>query len=419
MKQNLFFYITTAFLSCFSLCSCAPKEAPQPVVGAVESGIYHNLLTEVCGIPEAEVQARIEGIWEHFFTPGDFSRYEDDDQRSVYYEVGDSLAYIYDTGSNDVRTEGMSYGMMICVQLDHRAEFDKLWRWAKTYMAYQEEPWKGYFCWQCKADGTQFGQSNASDGEIYFITALYMAAHRWNEPQYAVEAKAILDQIMAKDPASGVYPIIDAETKLVSFVPNEEVHWFGDPSYCLPAFLTMWSNESGVDAQLWQEAADAARGLLVSSAHPKTGLYPDYSLFDGKPYSWPKAAYNTGRYQYDAIRCPMNVGMDSHWYASDIENQREVMRRFLSFIKKDKFRHGHFDLDGSNADDTYNCGQAAANAVGTFALLGSPDPADRELMKEVLLHLWKQETPTGKWRYYNGMVYMLGMLHVSGNFKVY
>ena len=29
------------------------------------------------------------------------------------------------------------------------------------------------------------------------------------------------------------------------------------------------------------------------------------------------------------------------------------------------------------------------------------------------------EIPSGKWRYYDGMLYMLGLLHVSGNFKIY
>jgi hypothetical protein len=36
--------------------------------------------------------------------------------------------------------------------------------------------------------------------------------------------------------------------------------------------------------------------------------YPDYCLFDGKPYRRPNFDYNTDRYQYDAIRCAMNVG---------------------------------------------------------------------------------------------------------------
>lgn len=42
------------------------------------------------------------------------------------------MAYIEDTGNNDARTEGMSYGMMLCVQLDMKEEFDRIWKWAKT-----------------------------------------------------------------------------------------------------------------------------------------------------------------------------------------------------------------------------------------------------------------------------------------------
>lgn len=48
------------------------------------------------------------------------------------------LAYIEDTGNHDVRTEGMSYGMMLCVQTDHKAEFDALWSWVMHYMYMQD-----------------------------------------------------------------------------------------------------------------------------------------------------------------------------------------------------------------------------------------------------------------------------------------
>ena len=125
----------------------------------------NNLFYTLLGKSETEVQTRIDSLWTHFFTPGDISRYDADGEQTVYYEVGDSMGIIVDTGSNDVRTEGMSYGMMISVQLNKREVFDKLWRWAKTYMAYPaDSPWDGYFCWQCSLDGKQIGQSNASDG---------------------------------------------------------------------------------------------------------------------------------------------------------------------------------------------------------------------------------------------------------------
>ncbi len=86
---------------------------------------YRNVFAEI-GIEQAQIKARLEEIRDFYF-------YGKEDER-VYYPVGDDMAYIMDTGNNDARTEGMSYGMMICVQLDMREEFDRLWKWVKTYM---------------------------------------------------------------------------------------------------------------------------------------------------------------------------------------------------------------------------------------------------------------------------------------------
>ncbi len=58
------------------------------------------------------------------------------------------MAFIGDILHKDVRSEGMSYGMMIAVQLNKKNEFDRLWKWAKTYMQHKTEPSKNYFSWQ-------------------------------------------------------------------------------------------------------------------------------------------------------------------------------------------------------------------------------------------------------------------------------
>ena len=50
----------------------------------------------------------------------------------------DSTAYICDIIHDDVRSEGMSYGMMIAVQFEKKDIFDRLWRWTKTYMQHKE-----------------------------------------------------------------------------------------------------------------------------------------------------------------------------------------------------------------------------------------------------------------------------------------
>ena len=379
-----------------------------------------NLFTSLLGKSEAEVEARLQQVWNHFFTPADLARYEAPGETSVYYETADGLAFIMDTGNNDVRSEGMSYGMMLSVQLDHRKEFDKLWGWAKKYMAYAPgSAWDGYFCWQCRPDGTKLGGSNASDGEAYFVTALFLAAERWGEPRYADEANAILTKVMSKDGERiGVYNLYNKENGLITFVPDRMGHGFTDPSYQLPAFLDKWAQVASADRPFWERAATEARRHLIASAHPETGLYPDYSEYDGRAYRWPHAGYDTSIYMYDAIRCAMNVGMDYYLWGKDKANQTEVMARLLTFFRRDGFRHAHFALDGSDAFGDYTQGMAGANAVGAVALADSDSPEPRALAREYVQRLWDAQPPTGKFRYYEGLVYFLSMLHVSGHFAL-
>ena len=130
---------------------------------------YRNVFEEI-GIDQALVEKRLQEIKEFYF-------YGEEDER-VYYPVGDDMAYIMDTGNNDARTEGMSYGMMLCVQLDMQEEFDRLWKWAKTYMWMPDGYNEGYFAWSCATDGTKNADGPAPDGEEFFAMALFFASHR-------------------------------------------------------------------------------------------------------------------------------------------------------------------------------------------------------------------------------------------------
>lgn len=378
--------------------------------GAFYSGKYRNLFIEYLGVTQKESDEKLAGVWRHFFV---------DDDTKVYFEDTDSTAYIYDTGNDDVRTEGMSYGMMICVQLNKRNEFDRIWRWAKTHMLYRSGRWKGYFAWQCRRDGSKIGgePSCATDGEAYFITALFFASHRWGDDgafNYGREARKILKDVMSKDGSEGVFNMFNTESKLITFVPSDSSWLHTDPSYNLPAFFELWARWSDTDRDFWAQTPGAARDLLVKASHPVTGLFPDYSTFDGKPLQpgW-KKDYDARRYQFDAIRCAMNVGMDYYLFGKDKARQRDMMTRLLRFFKNDGFTHGQFNLDGTAPSGLYSEGMAGANAVGAFCL------DDKELAAEYVRRLWNAKAPAGRLRYYSGMVYMLSMLHVSGNFRIY
>ena len=137
------------------------------MAGAFETGKYRNVFAEY-GYPEAEIQRRVEQTFETIF-------YGNEEER-FYHEVGADMAYIEDTGNHDVRTEGMSYGMMACVQMNRREEFDRLWKWTRTYMYIEDGPCKNYFAWSCATDGSKNAEGPAPDGEEYFAMALFFAA---------------------------------------------------------------------------------------------------------------------------------------------------------------------------------------------------------------------------------------------------
>jgi oligosaccharide reducing-end xylanase len=50
------------------------------------------------------------------------------------------MAYVSDLKNHDARTEGLSYGLMVAVQLNKKDVFDRLWRWTKKNMQHQGEP---------------------------------------------------------------------------------------------------------------------------------------------------------------------------------------------------------------------------------------------------------------------------------------
>jgi hypothetical protein len=75
-----------------------------------------------------------------------------------------------------------------------------------------------------------------------------------------------------------------------------------------------------------------------------------------------------------------------------------------------------FTLSGGRAEGEngkwHSIGLVAANSVTAFA-------ATQRRAWEFVDGLWGQPVPTGKYRYYDGMLLMFGLLHLSGNFKIY
>jgi hypothetical protein len=69
-------------------------------------------------------------------------------------------------------------------------------------------------------------------------------------------------------------------------------------------------------------------------------------------------------------------------------------------------------LNGKKLANDHSAGLVAMNAV---AGLASDTPYARDFLEE----LWLTPVPRGLYRYYDGLLCMLALLQVSGNFKVY
>ena len=241
------------------------------MAGAYKTGKYRNIFKEY-GYPEEEIQKRVEDTFNTIF-------YGNDDER-FYHEAGDDMGYMEDTGNHDVRTEGMSYGMMVCVQLDKKAEFDRLWKWVRTYMYIEDGPAKNYFAWSCQTNGKRNADGPAPDGEEYFAMALFFASKRWGDGDgifcYSKEAQNILRECVHKgEPGHSGEPMWEPSNKLIKFVTNMD---FSDPSYHLPHFYELFAQRAyEEDRDFWKEAAAASRAYLHSACHEKTGLSAEYA----------------------------------------------------------------------------------------------------------------------------------------------
>ena len=409
-------------LSLAAAITTLPAVAPARIANAAaETGQYRNLFREWRpAIDDRAIDAKLDRYWRSLFEGGADER--------VYFPAKPTAngpaAYILDIGNDDVRSEGMSYGMMLAVQMDRKPAFDALWNWAATHMRYKEGPRAGYFRWQCTPAGCPRDSVPASDGEEYIATALLMAAGRWGNGKglydYARQANAILDVMLHKQDmnggvVAGVTDMIDATARQVVFVPQGAAARFTDPSYHLPAFYELWAQRAtgwrgrtAADRQRWREIAAVSRAFFAKAAHPRTGLSPDYAEFDGRP----KPIGGHGDFRFDAFRTAANWAVDQAWWGKNPQAATLTDRLQGFFASRGSDYPAVYRIDGTPIGAERSTALVASNAVASLA---SPAPPRADFIAA----LWALEPPRGRWRYYDGLIQFMATLHVAGRFRAY
>lgn len=372
--------------------------------------VYRNVFKEA-GFSDSEINARLEEIKQSYFYGPD----------CVYHEAGEDMGYIVDTGNNDARTEGMSYGMMLCVQLNMKNEFDRIWKWAKTYMWMPTGFNEGYFAWSCALDGKRNADGPAPDGEEYFAMALLFASHRWGDGEgifeYSREAKLILEAVLHKgENGRQGHPMWNRDNYQILFVPGID---YTDPSYHLPHFYELfaeWGNEK--DKDFWKKAAKASREYLIKACDEKTGFSSEYAEFDGSPMSRP-IPWTHDRHNWffsDAYRTAANIGLDYSWFGIDEGQCRmagRIQRALLNDMRNDDYHV--YELDGTVA------APKALHPFGITATVAESVLASDfdEVAKEWITTFFKMPLRTGDRRYYDNCLYFFAFIALSGNYRIW
>ena len=265
--------------------------------------------------------------------------------------------------------------MMVAVQLNHQTEFDRLWTWVKNHMAQGT----GEIRWKCSTSGSGCAGGGAPDGEEYFATALIFASHRWGDSTgpakiaYSTEAKWVLDVVRTK--------YFNSQYHLVKFVSSSNNV---DPSYVLPAFYEVWACFDTANAAFWKESATAGRAYMQK-------------VVDGNgvcPYQASITATNPQAANADSTRCVVNLMMDWYLFGEDPWQKDTYAPKFAAY------------------SSSRNNGGAA---VGCNSTLGFGLPASSG--KAFVDKIWSTGVPSRD--YWDGVLYMLGMVHVSGNFRIW
>jgi oligosaccharide reducing-end xylanase len=392
---------------------------------AAVTGEYRNLFREA-GHSDEDIARKVDDAWRQLF-------HGDSATQTVFYWAGENengpLAYVSDINNEDVRSEGMSYGMMIAVQMDAKAEFDALWNWSRTYMHHDDpaHPSYRYFSWSMNVDGTPRSESPAPDGEEYWVMALYFASGRWGDGEGIYDYRAMADELLDAVKNRGVIegpwrsrpdriasegPQFHPEHKMVRFTPDTRRSDHTDPSYHLPHFYELWGRWGPEqDRPFWLDAARISRDYFQEVTHPETGLAPEYANYDGTPVT---NSFNerSATFGPDALRTATNWSVDWSWWAAD-PRERALSDRIQAFFESQGRYGNRYTLDGQPLDSGHSTALVAANAIASLAATDSARAA------RFVDELWNVDIPSGRFRYYDGMWYLMALLHLSGEYRVW
>lgn len=206
---------------------------------------------------------------------------------------------VVDTGNNGVsHSEGQGWGMMLAVHHGDQETFDLLWGWTRRHLA---RPDVSLFSWRYdpNAQPAVSDLNNATDGDLFIAWALYLAAGRWDNANYASASRSIRRAILknlTRDVAGYhiLLPGLTGFDKGGSAVVNLS-YWF------VPALNDFAQEEPD---KAWQQLIDDGAKLLDQARFSQYLLPVDW-LNIGRQGQLKPADGWPPRFSFDAVRIPL------------------------------------------------------------------------------------------------------------------
>jgi oligosaccharide reducing-end xylanase len=369
---------------------------------------YPNVLRDLPGVSDADVTGAVMNGFNTLF--------HGDALHSIYFPVGTDQAKIEDSlHGGVVRTEGMGLGMLICVQLKKRDEFDRLWRYSKANLQITTGPNAGYF--QSYCDGINGGNTPCIDpyGMEEYVMALIFAHDQWGTaPQdidYGADALALLDVMRHKQDQNGgvdfgdggsvgVTNVFDQTTALAFDTPDTNSAGQTRPAIPKPAYYDLWAQ--AIADPFWTRAAGSARAYWQRTADPTTGFLPTLARFNGR------AVPPLHTYEPSAYRAQVNMALDWVWSGGTASAwEVDEANRLLTFLSGVGINnYGKiYTLGGQVIDPTRDMGAVAIN--GMTALVSSPSKVNPVPWVQAV---WNNQMPMGDARYFVGLFELISLM---------
>jgi endo-1,4-beta-D-glucanase Y len=239
------------------------------------------------------------------------------DWKSRFYKTcDDGTVYVLKddyTGTQQVVSEGIAYGMLLSVGIGDRAVFDGLWQFYEN-----RRNGNGVMNWRFAVCGGQTDANGASDADLDAAMGLIIAESRWGG--YAEDARNLVNAIA------------DSETETCG--DGHMVLKAGDayggcdgrvnPSYFSPAYYRRFAQFTPERADLWNKLTEDTYAMLFGMQEEVGGLLPDWGSGDGRVEA------GSEQYGYEAVRAPWRIVTDLGW--SNSEDARSFLQRMSQTI---------------------------------------------------------------------------------------